>query len=130
MIVTIPEHCSPNQVLVVVSGDATIREMLDFIDESRGGGLRRCAFLFDVSAATVTASGDDVRQLAMYAARQARQEPMGPIAFISTDPATFGMGRMYQAYSVAEGRRNVGVFRSISEAQTWLATLPACAASE
>jgi len=127
MLVRIPEHPTPNQVLVVVSGDASVREMLDFIVESRGGGLRRCAFLFDVSAATISASGDEMRQLAMYAAREGRQEPMGPIAFISTDPATFGMGRMYQAYSVAEGRRNVGVFRSVSEAQTWLAALPGCA---
>ena len=124
MIVTIPEHHTPNQVLVVVSGEASVREMLDFIVESRGGALRRCAFIFDVSAATVSASGDEVRQLAMYAARQGRQEPMGPVAFISTDPAMFGMGRMFQAYSVAEGRRNVGVFRSMSEAQTWLAALP------
>jgi len=127
MLVRIPEHPTPNQVLVVVSGDTSVREMLDFIVESRGGGLRRCAFLFDVSAATISASGDEMRQLAMYAARESRQEPMGPIAIISTDPETFGMGRMYQAYSVAEGRRNVGVFRSMSEAQTWLATLPGCA---
>jgi len=127
MLVRIPEHPTPNQVLVVVSGDASVREMLDFIVESRGGGLRRCAFLFDVSAATISASGDEMRQLAMYAARESRQEPMGPVAIISTDPETFGMGRMYQAYSVAEGRRNVGVFRSVSEAQTWLAALPGCA---
>ena len=127
MIFTIPEHHTPNQVLVVVSGDASVREMLEFIDESRGGGLRRCAFLFDVTAATISASGDEVRQLAMYAARQARQEPMGPVAFISTDPAAFGMGRMYQAYSIAEGRQNVGVFRSLADSQTWLAALPACA---
>ena len=127
MLVRIPEHPTPNQVLVVVSGDASVREMLDFIAESRAGGLRRCAFLFDVSAATISASGDEMRQLAMYAARESRQEPMGPVAIISTDPETFGMGRMYQAYSVAEGRRNVGVFRSMSEAQTWLATLPGCA---
>jgi len=127
MLVRIPEHPTPNQVLVVVSGDASVREMLDFIAESRAGGLRRCAFLFDVSAATISASGDEMRQLAMYAARESRQEPMGPVAIISTDPETFGMGRMYQAYSVAEGRRNVGVFRSVSEAQTWLAALPGCA---
>jgi hypothetical protein len=127
MLVRIPEHPTPNQVLVVVSGDASVREMLDFIVESRGGGLRRCAFLFDVSAATISASGDEMRQLAMYAARESRQEPMGAVAIISTDPETFGMGRMYQAYSVAEGRRNVGVFRSVSEAQTWLAALPGCA---
>ena len=127
MIVTIPEHHTPNQVLVVVSGDTSVREMLDFIVESRGGGLRRCAFLFDVSAATISASGDEMRQLAMYAARESRQEPMGPVAFISTDPAMFGMGRVFQAYSVAEGRRNVGVFRSVSGAQKWLAGLPGCA---
>jgi hypothetical protein len=126
MIATIPEHSTPNQVLVVVTGEVSVREMLEFIEESRSGGLRRCAFLFDVSAAAIGASGDEVRQLAMYAARQGRQAPMGPVAFISTDPATFGMSRMYQAYSVAEGRRNVGVFRSMAEAQTWLATLPGC----
>lgn len=110
-----------NQVLIIVSGETSMQEMKDFIVASRGGRLRHFAFLFDVSNAIVSLSGDEMRQLAAYAAEEARQSPIGPVAFISTDPGTFGLGRMYQAYSAAEGRKDVGVFRSLPDAQAWLA---------
>ncbi len=69
MAFTIAEHHTPNQVLVVVSGETTSPGDARFHCQEQRRGLRRCAFLFDVSAATVSASGDEVRQLAMYAAR-------------------------------------------------------------
>ena len=94
-----------------------------FIVASRTGEQRELAFLFDVSAATVTLSGDEISHLASYAAGQARKSPMGPVAFISADPGAFGLSRMYQSYSAAEGRRNVGVFQTLSDARAWLAGL-------
>ena len=118
MPIAIAPHTHPNQVLVIVSGETSMREMMDFLVEHRRGELRPHAFLFDVSAATVSLTGDQTRMLAAFAADEARKAPMGPVAFISSDPAAFGVSRMFQSYSAAESRRSVGVFRILADAQT------------
>ena len=123
MSISISENHDHSQVLVVVSGDTSMQEMINFISTHRSGDQRGYAFVFDVSAATVTLSGDEMRQLAAYAADESRKAPMGAVAFISSDPYAYGISRMYQSYSAAEGRKNVGVFRTMAEAQTWLANL-------
>jgi hypothetical protein len=123
MPISIAEHPHSDQVMVIVSGEMSMQEMVDFIASNRNGPRRSFAFLFDISAATVSLSGEEIRQLATYGAAEARKSPMGPVAFISTDPSTFGMSRMYQSYSAAEGRKNVGVFHTVSDAQAWLAAL-------
>ena len=123
MPISIADPQEPNQVMVIVSGETSMQEMMNFIVASRSGPQRDFAFLFDVSAATVSLSGDEMRQLASYAADEARKSPMGPVAFISSDLTAFGMSRMYQSYSAAAGRKSVGVFHSLRDAQTWLASL-------
>jgi hypothetical protein len=123
MSISVDEHDERNQVLVTVSGEMSMKEMMEFIVAHRKGDQRDFTFLFDVSAATTRLSGDEMRQLAAYAAGEAHKAPIGPGAFISTDPYAYGICRMYQSYSTAEGRRNVGVFHNMAEAQTWLAGL-------
>ena len=123
MPISFAEHQQPNQILVIVSGETSMQDMMSFIVTTRTGGLRHCAFLFDISAATVGVSEDEVMQLAAYAADEAGKAPMGPVAFISSEPGAFGLSRMYQAYSAAAGRNNVGVFRTLSDAQAWLANM-------
>ncbi len=123
MPISIVDHREPNQVLMIVSGEMSMHDVWNVLIASRVGEQRHCAFLFDVSAGTISCSHDEIRQLAAYAAGEAQKSPMGPVAFISTDPGTFGLSRMYQSYSAAEGRQEVGVFRSLSDAQTWLAGL-------
>jgi hypothetical protein len=123
MPISITPQPNPNHILVIVSGETSMREMMDFLVEHRRGEFRRRAFLIDVSAATVSVSSDQMRMLAAFAADEARKSPMGPVAFISTDPGAFGMSRMFQSYSAAEGRRTVGVFKTLAEAQTWADTL-------
>jgi hypothetical protein len=121
MSISIAEHHEDNQVLVIVSGETSMKEMMDFIVAQRSGDQR--GYAFDVSAATTRLSGDEMGQLAAYAAGEARKSPMGPVALISTDPYAYGICRMYQSYSAAEGRKSVGVFHTMEEAQTWLAAL-------
>jgi hypothetical protein len=123
MPISVTEHPERREVLVVVAGETSMKDMKNFIISRRGGEQRGFAFLFDVSAATASLSGDEMRQLAAYAADEARKAPMGPVAFISTDPYAYGICRMYQSYSAAEGRKSVGVFRTLTDAQTWLAGL-------
>ena len=123
MSISLAEHQRPHEILIIVSGETSMQEMMDFIVTSRNSSQRDCAFLFDVSDSIVNLSGDDMRQLAAYAAQESRKSPLGPVAFISTNPGAFGISRMYQSYSVAEGRNNVGVFHTVSDAREWLATL-------
>lgn len=123
MPISFAEHQEPNQVLVIVSGEVSMEEVKTFIKASRSGDQREYAFLFDVSAVSLSLSGEEMRQLAVFAAEEARQSPMGPVAFISAAAGAFGLSRVYQAYSAVEGRRNVGVFRTLEDARAWLADL-------
>jgi len=120
MSISIIETAEPDQVMVVVVGETSVEEMMQFIATHRGGGEREFAFLLDVSDASINVSGDEMRQIATYAAQEARKAPMGPVAFIASNPGPFGVTRMYQAYSTAAGRNNVGVFRTVEDAQAWL----------
>jgi hypothetical protein len=123
MPISFAEHQEPNQVLVIVSGEVSMEEVKKFITASRGGDQRDYAFLFDVTAASLSLSGEEMRQLANFAAEEARKSPMGPVALISAAAGAFGLSRVYQAYSAVEGRRNVGVFRTLEDARAWLADL-------
>jgi hypothetical protein len=123
MPISCADHPYPNQVLVIASGETSMQEMMNFIIATRSGQQRGSALLFDVSAAKVGLSGEQMRQLAAYTAEEARKSPIGPVALISTDPGAFGLSRMYQAYSASEGRNNVGVFRTLADTQAWLARL-------
>ena len=123
MSISFAEHQEPNQVLVTVSGDISMEEVKNFITANRSGDKREYAFLLDVTAASLSLSGEEMRQLAAYAAEEARKSPMGPVAFISAAAGAFGLSRVYQAYSAVEGRRNVGVFRTLEDARAWLADL-------
>jgi hypothetical protein len=126
----ISELSLPDEILVVVSGDVSAKEMQEFMIAQRGGPERGSAFLFDVSKAAISVSADDVLRVASRGAREARKSPMGPVAFISTNPGPFGMARMFQSFSAAEGRPTVGVFRSLEEARAWVRSLPPKGASQ
>jgi hypothetical protein len=120
----IAEPSLPDEILVTVSGEVSAKEMQQFMIDHRGGPERSSAFLFDISNAAMSVSADDVLMVASRGAREARTSPMGPVAFISTSPGPFGMARMFQSFSAAEGRPTVGVFRSLDEARAWVRNLP------
>ena len=126
----ISEPSLPDEILVLVSGEVSAKEMQEFMIAQRGGPERGAAFLFDVSNAAISVSADDVLRVASRGAREARKSPMGPVAFISTNPGPFGMARMFQSFSAAEGRPTVGVFRSLEEARAWVRSLPPKGASQ
>jgi hypothetical protein len=77
-------------------------------------------FIFDTTGAVIDLSSAEVQSVADFAAAEFRKSPIGPVALIATDLAVFGISRMYQAYSSASGRTNVGVFKTLDEAQRWL----------
>jgi len=122
MPITIVDHGVPRQVMAVVTGEGRVTEIMAFVAAARAGECRSWAFIFnfDPSGAVIDLSSAEVQSVANYAAAEFQKSPIGPVAFITSDVATFGMSRMYQAYSSASGRTNVGVFKTADEAQRWL----------
>jgi hypothetical protein len=76
------------------------------------------AHVFDArDASEFDISNDDIRRLAETSvlAREARR------AMVATDPATFGVFRMYgTSRDVREGGPEVGVFKTLEEAIEWV----------
>jgi hypothetical protein len=120
MPITLVNHGVPRQVLAVVSGGVGISEIMAFVAAARAGEQRSWAFIFDTTGAVIDLSSTEVQSVADFAAAEFQKSPIGPVALIATDPAVFGIGRMYQAYSSASGRTNVGVFKTLDDAQRWL----------
>jgi hypothetical protein len=123
MPITVVPHDIPNQVMAVVTGEIAVGEMMAFVKASRIGERRSWAFILDTSGAAVAASSADLQNIADFAAEEFKKSAIGPVAFVSSDPGTFGMGRVYQAYSSASGRSNVGVFKTLDDAQRWLSRI-------
>jgi hypothetical protein len=125
MPITVVDHEVPRQVMAVVTGDVGLTEIMAFVAAARAGECRNWAFLFDfdTSGVGIDLSSAEVQSVANFAAAEFQKSPIGPVAFIASDIAAFGMSRMYQAYSSASGRTNVGVFKTLEEAQRWLSRL-------
>jgi hypothetical protein len=123
MPIAVVPHDTPNLVMAVVTGEVAVGEMMAYMKAQRIGERRSWAFILDTSGATVSASSADLQNIASFAAEEFKKSGIGPVAFVTSDPATFGMGKVYQAYSSASGRRNVGVFRTLDEAQRWLSRI-------
>ena len=123
MPITVVNHEVPRQVMAVVTGDVRITEIMAFVAAARAGEHRSWAFIFDTSGAVIDLSAADVQSVADFAADEFQKSPIGPVALIASDSAIFGIGRMYQSYSSASGRPNVGVFKTLEEAQRWLSRI-------
>src|SRR5688500_7860382 len=93
------------------------------VDEFRAGERRAMPILLDLSEATLNFSADDVVTLAADRALENQRAPLGPLALIATADEPFGLSRMFKAYSDANGRPHVGVFRDASSAERWLQSL-------
>jgi hypothetical protein len=67
--------------------------------------------------------GDDVKEIAEFAARYAPIQMNGRTAFVSTSSLGFGLARMYEAYAENAGQSaEINVFRSPEEAEEWIST--------
>jgi len=66
---------------------------------------------------------DRVMQLAQLAAAMDTGAPVSKLAIVAPGDLAFGLGRMYQTHRGMEERsqKRVGVFRSLAEAQAFLA---------
>ena len=123
MSITPVEYPIGDHLLLKVTGTVELSDMTKVIAEHRGGDTRLTPILFDLTEAAVNVSAADVASLAGMMALEMKKAPLGPVALIATSDEVFGLARMYKSYSSATGRPHVGVFRDLSAAEKWLATL-------
>jgi len=112
-----------DRLLLKATGTIDLSEMTKVIAFFRSSGTRLTPILIDVTDATVSVSAAEVASLAGTVASEMKNAPLGPVALIATSDEVFGMARMYQSYSTASGRPQVGVFRDLSAAELWLSSL-------
>ena len=112
-----------DRLLLRATGTIALSEIVKVMAALRSGETRLTPIIFDLIDATVTISATEVASLAQMMAFEMKKAPIGPVALIATSDELFGMGRMYQAYSVTSGRPEVGVFRDLSAAERWLEKL-------
>jgi hypothetical protein len=105
------------------SGSIDIREMRAAIERFRAGERRVMPILLDLSEASLKFSAEDVAKLAEDRASENRRSALGPLALIASADEPFGISRMFKAYSDANGRPHVGVFRDAAGAERWLQSL-------
>jgi len=107
--------------IATVHGTLTFQEALNFIRTVRVGEYQCYALLFDMSAATFDLSSDQVRSLAESIGSDLdRIGARGKTAVVACDDLTFGMLRMFDAHVAHVGVMTLSVFRTVTEAVTWL----------
>ena len=111
-------------VLCSGSGVVTGREILGAMEtcldrpERIRSLLRATVILSGITELEVSA--DEVRRIASIDARLAAQNPRAAVAIVAPKDSVFGFARMWEAY-VADTGWQTGVFRTLSDAEAWLA---------
>jgi hypothetical protein len=117
------DYAGAKRLRLKAAGSIDIAEMRAAVDQFRAGERRVMPILLDLSDATLKFSSDDVAKLAEDRATENKRSPLGPLALVATTDESFGISRMFKAYSDANGRPHVGVFRDALTAERWLQSL-------
>ena len=120
MPILIVEQANGKRLALKGTGSIDITEMRAAVDQFRAGERRVIPILLDLSEATLEFSAADIAKLAEDRATEYKRSPLGPLALVATADETFGISRMFKAYSDANGRPHVGVFRDMTAAELWL----------
>ena len=92
------------------------------VDRQANEGTWNYGMLYDSRRVSTVASQTDVRAGLKHVEVLSRTHgPRGPVAFVTTMPAAFGMVRMYSTLA-GQVQQTVEVFRDIGDAERWLAT--------
>jgi hypothetical protein len=110
------------RIVVTTIGIVGIADLLAVIDRQGIEGTWQYGILYDSRRVTSVASQTDVRAGLKHVEALSRTHGRrGPIAFVTTMPAAFGMVRMYSTLA-GQLHQAVEVFRDIGDAERWLAT--------
>ena len=78
-------------------------------------------FVWDLRGATLTVTGEDLRQLLNWARPHAAGRPPNRAVVVATAPAVYGVARMVEIYAdLLNSITTMRVFRDFDEALIWL----------
>lgn len=122
MPVTYQRDDERRRIVVTTAGIVGLDDLLAVIDHQAGEATWHDGVLYDSRRVASVAGQSDVRAaLKRVDALSRTHGRRGPVAFVTTMPAAFGMVRMYSTLSNPV-RQAVEVFRDIGDAERWLAT--------
>jgi hypothetical protein len=109
------------RIIVTTVGEVTVDEMLAVVDRQAREGTWRYGMLYDSRRLSTIASPTDVRVGLRHVEKLSTEHgPRGPVAFVTTVPAAYGMVRMYSTLG-GQQQLTVEAFRDIGDAERWLA---------
>jgi len=110
------------RIVVTTIGIVGLDDMLAVVDRQASEGTWKYGILYDSRRVASVASQTDVRAGLRHVELLSRTHgKRGPVAFVTTMPAAFGMVRMYSTLS-GQVQQAVEVFRDIGDAERWLAS--------
>ena len=110
------------RIVVRTIGIVGLDDMLAVVDRQASEGTWKYGILYDSRRVASVASQTDVRAGLRHVELLSRTHgKRGPVAFVTTMPAAYGMVRIYSTLS-GQVQQSVEVFRDIGDAERWLAS--------
>jgi hypothetical protein len=112
---------STRRFTAVGEGTLTAADILGFMAEHRVGSYRPYGLLFDIRNADLQVSAADVRGFAERTdPLTITQGPRGPVAIVATQPAIYGLSRMYETLADLRQLPPFRTFQDSDDAIAWL----------
>jgi hypothetical protein len=109
------------RIIVTTIGIVGLDDLLAVVDRQAAEGTWQYGMLYDSRRVTSVASQTDVRAGLKHVETLSRTHGRrGPVAFVTTLPAAYGMVRMYSTLA-GQLHQAVEAFRDIGDAERWLA---------
>src|SRR5260221_14670084 len=108
------------RIVVTTIGIVGLDDLLAVVDRQASEGTWQYGMLYDSRRVASVASQTDVRAGLKHVEALTRGHGRrGPVAFVTTMPAAFGMVRMYSTLA-GQIQQAVEAFRDIGDAERWL----------
>ena len=110
------------RIIVTTIGIVGLDDMLAVMDRQAAEGTWQYGILYDSRRVASVGSQTDVRAGLKHVETISKTHGRrGPVAFVTTMPAAYGMVRMYSTLA-GQIQQAVEVFRDIGDAERWLAS--------
>jgi len=120
MAITYDRDDRRRRILVMITVAATIDDLLALIDRQADEQTWAYSMLYDFRASTFAPTMQEIDRLLDRVQRASRRHgARGPVALVTADLISFGVGRMYSTRSELAGLR-VRVFENMTDAERWL----------
>ncbi len=119
----IPAARDDTRQLVVAraTGPLLIADLLTFLSEHRTGGARRYSLLLDLRDVTTMPSTADLQVFADLLGELSRGAPRGRAALVAATDRVHEAAQVLEQLCDAAGVHTVRAWRSLDEAEAWLA---------